>query len=95
MSYIKAVQILPEDLLRQVQDYVDGAYIYIPRVAQNRGSWGSNTTLRDELARRDAAIYREHQSGCPTRALAKKYFLSEKSIQRILRSQRQQKQVEE
>ena len=94
MSYIKAAQILPEDLLRQVQDYVDGAYIYIPRVAQNRGSWGSNTTLRDELARRDAVIYREYQSGCPTRALAKKYFLSKKSIQRILRSQRQ-KQVEE
>ena len=31
MSYIKAEQILPEELIRQIQEYADGVYIYIPR----------------------------------------------------------------
>ena len=31
MSYIKAEEILPEALIRQIQEYADGLYIYIPR----------------------------------------------------------------
>ena len=31
MSYIKAEEILPEDLIRAIQEYADGVYIYIPR----------------------------------------------------------------
>ena len=31
MSYKKAAQILPDELIRQIQQYVDGEAIYIPR----------------------------------------------------------------
>ena len=31
MSYQKADRILPRELLEQVQEYVDGALIYIPK----------------------------------------------------------------
>lgn len=33
MSYQKADRILPRELLEQVQEYVDGALIYIPKTA--------------------------------------------------------------
>ena len=32
MGYKKAAHILPQKLLEEVQEYVDGEFIYIPRV---------------------------------------------------------------
>ena len=36
MSYKKAAQILPDELIRQIQQYVDGEAIYIPRSDERR-----------------------------------------------------------
>ena len=49
MSYIKAEDILPEEVIELIQQYVDGESIYIPRKAGNRLSWGCNTEYRAEL----------------------------------------------
>ena len=40
MSYIKADEILPQELIRQIQEYVDGVYIYIPRKPGSRYRFG-------------------------------------------------------
>ncbi len=88
MRYLKANQILPENVLEQVQQYIDGACLYIPRKPGDKREWGAGTATRDELAARNRMIYTEHQSGASTQELARQYFLSEKSIQRIIRQQR-------
>ena len=31
MSYVNAEEVLPEDLIREIQKYVDGKVLYIPR----------------------------------------------------------------
>ena len=31
MSYIKAGDVLPKELVDKIQDYIDGEYIYVPR----------------------------------------------------------------
>ena len=85
MSYKKATNLLPDELLRKVQQYVDGELIYIPRLDANRRDWGQDTSTRRELAARNALIYADHRAGLSARQLADKYCLSEKSIQRILR----------
>ena len=85
MRYIKAEEILPRKLLVEIQQYVDGTYIYIPRKPENKRVWGNSTTYRAELAQRNRAIRAEHRSGARTAALAEKYHLSVKSIGRILR----------
>lgn len=85
MRYIRAEDVLPEDLILQIQQYVDGATLYIPRKAENRRGWGCGTEYRRELAERNAAIREEKKKGISTRKLAEKYHLSEKTIQRILR----------
>ena len=50
MSYKKATNLLPDELLREVQQYVDGELIYIPRLDANRRDWGQDTSTRGELA---------------------------------------------
>lgn len=92
MQYKKATHILPKDLLEQVQSYVDGEYLYIPRVTEKKKEWGSSTATRKELERRNQAIYRDYLAGVRIKAIAERYFLSSKSIQRIVRQMKQQDQ---
>ena len=88
MSYIAAQQVLPRELLERVQHYIDGEYIYIPRKSNNKREWGSRTAIRSELARRNQAIFQDYQSGLAATFLAEKYYLSLKSVQRIIRQQK-------
>lgn len=84
MGYKNAALVLPEELLSEIQEYVDGEYIYIPRVSENRKNWGETTSTRRELRDRNEQIYTEFLAGSSMEALADKYFLSPKSIQRII-----------
>ena len=84
MSYIKAEEILPEDLIRQIQEYADGVYIYIPRKPGTRHAWGQKTAYKAELKARNDRIRNDYASGESVPALSLRYHLSEKSIRRIL-----------
>ena len=84
MSYIKAEAILPEELIRQIQEYADGVYIYIPRKPGTRHAWGQKTDYKAELKVRNDRIRNDFASGEGVNALSRKYHLSEKSIRRIL-----------
>ena len=86
MSYIKAGEILPEKLIRQIQEYVDGAYIYIPRKPGTRCAWGQKTDYKAELKIRNDRIRGDHAAGANVASLSQKYHLSEKSIRRILQN---------
>ena len=84
MSYVKAVDVLPDEILAIIQNYVDGEYIYIPRKENNKKSWGENTNSRKEIRMRNSKIYEDYKRGIKVKDLAEKYFLSDKSIQRIV-----------
>ena len=84
MSYKKAADVLPEELIDLIQNYVDGEYVYIPRKQENKKNWGETSKVREELRNRNLTIYREYTMGAGVRELAKRYYLSEKSIQRIV-----------
>lgn len=88
MSYKKAVYILPNNLLELIQQYVDGEFIYIPRKSDNKKEWGSNTTTRKELYERNTKIYKDYLAGSNIEQLCEKYYLSLKSIQRVIRKQK-------
>lgn len=85
MSYKKATHVLPDDLLLKVQKYIDGEFLYIPRIADNKKVWGTNTSTRQEIQNRNQQIYADYLSGIKMSILAEKYYLSLKSIQRIIR----------
>ena len=84
MSYIKAEEILPEELIRQIQEYADGVYIYIPRKPGTRHPRGQETDYKAELKIRNDRIRSDYAVGTSVVALSCKYHLSEKSIRRIL-----------
>ena len=85
MRYLKAEDVLPAQLLAQVQEYADGVYLYIPRRDDHRQSWGNSTRYREELEQRNESIRTQHRAGMATRELAEQFHLSVKTIQRILR----------
>ena len=86
VSYIKAEEILPEELIRQIQEYADGMYIYIPRKPGTRHKWGQETDYKAELKIRNDRIRSDYAVGTSVVALSCKYHLSEKSIRRILQN---------
>ena len=86
MSYIKAKDILPEDLIRQIQQYADGVYIYIPRKPGTRHKWGQKTDYKSVLHIRNDCIRRDYIQKISIAELSQKYHLSEKSIRRILQN---------
>lgn len=84
MSYVKATDVLPEELLNLIQNYIDGGYIYIPRKEGSRKDWGEATQSRKEIYERNVEIYRRYREGASIDVLADMYYLSPKSIQRII-----------
>ena len=85
MRYQKAEDILPADLLTEVQKYADGVYLYIPRRADHRKSWGNSTRYREELELRNESIRHLRREGLTAQELAERFHLSVKTIQRVLR----------
>ena len=55
MSYIKAEDILPKELLETIQQFVDGQLIYIP--CKEKQEWGSGTNTK--------VFFRERNVGRP------------------------------
>jgi len=84
MRYANANDIFPKNVLALIQEYTDGEYIYIPKKAERRKSWGDNTNSKTEIRQRNIEIFKKYKTGRKTAELACEYFLSEKSIQRIV-----------
>lgn len=91
MSYQKAEHILPKDLVELIQDYIDGEYIYIPRKMENKKSWGEGTSIKTEMSLRNMNIYHDYLKGLDVTILSEKYYLSHKSIQRIVLNEKRKK----
>ncbi len=84
MSYVNADDVLPVDLIREIQNYVDGIVLYIPRKSENTVAWGEKNGTKDRLAERNKGIVSRFYSGESIAELGKMYFLSEKRIQGII-----------
>lgn len=89
MSYYKAAKVLPEHIIKEIQQYVDGHSIYVPKKPDNRKNWGENTETLSVLEKRNEQIYSEYLEGHSIIQLSEKYYLAEKSIQRIIRQRKQ------
>ena len=86
MGYKRADSVLPDEIIKLIQQYVDGVNLYIPRKDGERKEWGSNTKTKQEMIVRNNTIKDDYNSGVSISELAERYFLSEKSIQRIVYS---------
>lgn len=85
MGYVRAEDILPKEILELVQQYADGQTIYIPRKQDCHKSWGAGTETKKSLMLRNSKMYEEYKKGTTVKELSKRYFLAEKSVQRIIK----------
>jgi Mor family transcriptional regulator len=88
MSYSNARDIFPSEVLEIIQNYVEGEYIYIPKKEENKIAWGELTKSKNELLKRNKSIYEDSLKGMSTQLLSEKYYLSPKTIQRIVSEKR-------
>ncbi len=84
--YVNAEKVLPRDLLHQIQQYVQGEEIYIPKRAQGYLSWGERNGTKAQLKARNNEIYQLYLKGESVDALMEQYHLSYDSIRRIIRA---------
>ena len=49
MSYMNAEDVLPKVLIKEIQEYIDGQLIYIPRKNENILSWGEKNGTKEKL----------------------------------------------
>lgn len=82
MKYENAKDLLPPDLLRQLQKYAAGKTLYVPSMGQV--SWGETSGYRRYLAERNRDIRKKNKAGISVDALAEQYCLSPDSIKKII-----------
>lgn len=83
MKYKNAQEILPEHLLKELQQYVSGETIYVPN-AQSKKQWGETSGARNYYKERNAQIRKKYSEGWSVEALAEEYKLSTDSIRKII-----------
>ncbi|WP_411681826.1 CD3324 family protein [Clostridium thailandense] len=88
MNYVKAQDVLPEEILKIIQEYVDGKYLYVPRKNENHKAWGEKSGIKNSLKARNNEIYKKYINGATINVLTQEYYLSDKSIRRIISQQK-------
>ena len=83
MKYLNAAEILPEHLLKELQMYVDGAILYIPKTSSKK-EWGAVNGSRRFYQERNQEIRRLFQLGASVDTLATQYGLAYSTIKKIL-----------
>ena len=84
MKYIKANSILPISLIEELQNYIQGGYIYIPSRNENKKGWGELSSYKREIEKRNKKIRMDYKHGKSLEELSKSYFLSIHSIKKII-----------
>lgn len=46
MKYVNAMEVLPKELISEIQKYVEGNIIYIPNKSGKRTRWGEKLVLK-------------------------------------------------
>ena len=84
MSYKNAKEILPEHLISEIQKYVKGEIIYIPKHEEEKTKWGTKNGSRKKYDKRNSDIRELKTKGLTVEELARIYYLSAESIKKIL-----------
>ena len=84
MKYRNASEILPDDLLKELQKYAPGEIIYIPS-DKSRKKWGVDSGARQFYKQRNEEIRHKYFFlNVPINTLCDEYSLSDETIRKIL-----------
>jgi len=84
MKHIKAQSVFPEALLAEIQKYIQGELVYIPKMKAHHKKWGDNTGSKKATALRNDDMVKAFRTGTSIPQLAKMYCLAEDTIKKIV-----------
>lgn len=84
VKYVKAEALLPDNLIKEIQKYIQGEYIYIPSQQSVRKKWGEKSGSREYILNRNKNIRDKYKNGHTIKSLAEEFFLSIESIKKII-----------
>ena len=83
MKYKNASDVLPEELLKEVQKYAAGDTLYFPK-NEKRKKWGELTGSRTFFKERNHEIRQKYHQKKSILSLAEEYGLSYETIRKIV-----------
>jgi len=84
MKYRNASEILPDELLRELQKYAPGELLYVPS-DKSRKKWGADTGARHYYEQRNEEIrHRYFHLKVSVDVLCDEYNLSNETVRKIL-----------
>jgi len=82
MKYRNALELLPLQLLKELQQYVQGETLYIPKI--KRKPWGEGTGAKTLYSKRNADIRNQFLCGTGLEQLSSAYSISEDAVKKIV-----------
>ncbi len=83
MKYKNAAEILPPELLQEVQCYIEGELLYIPR-SDSKQEWGAVSGSKKFYLERNYQIKELFHNGKSVEELAVKFGVSNSTIKKIV-----------
>lgn len=87
MGYKNAVELLPPNLLKDLQEYFSGGIIYVPKTSK-KARWGELSGIRKNIDMRNQDIKKMFKTGMKVSQLADAFYLSEETIKKIVYSRK-------
>ena len=82
-TYKNARDILPDRLLKELQEYASGETLYIPK-AQGKKHWGEVSGARSYYKRRNTEIRQRYADGCGIEDICEEFGLAFDTVRRIV-----------
>jgi len=83
MGYKNAAELLPPNLLKDLQEYFSGGIIYVPKTTK-KAAWGELSGSRLDIDNRNRNIRRLFKTGVRVQELSEQFYLSEETIKKIV-----------
>ncbi|WP_047984304.1 CD3324 family protein [Ornithinibacillus californiensis] len=84
MQYKNAKEVLPPSLLKEMQEYIQGDLIYIPKANEKRMGWGEASGSKALITKRNKEILQLYTNGKSFEELGQQFHLSIDSIRKII-----------
>ncbi|MCI8371407.1 MAG: hypothetical protein HFI75_03250 [Lachnospiraceae bacterium] len=83
MKYVNAAEILPEQLIKEIQTYIDGSVLYVPK-ASTKKEWEAASGARRFYQERNKEIQKMYKEGYSIEELTEQYGLAYSTIKKII-----------
>jgi Mor family transcriptional regulator len=81
MKYRNAAELLPPQLLLELQKYAQGETFYVPKI--KRESWGAATGAKTFYSQRNLDIRNQFSRGVDLEKLSEDHFISEDAVKKM------------